>query len=215
MQDTKIIKVNPQNPSEKELMPVAAAIKAGEVVVFPTDTVYGIGANALNPEAVLNVFKAKKRPADKPLILLIAEPQDAERYAIQISGTARKLMQDYWPGPLTLIFKRSAVVPDAVTAGGETVGIRCPDNDIARLLIKLSGVALATTSANIAGQPSSRTAAEAAEGLLGRVAYIIDGGQVKLGIESTVVDVSSDESRLLREGYIPWAEIKNKLGLKS
>ncbi|MCL6471254.1 MAG: threonylcarbamoyl-AMP synthase [Firmicutes bacterium] len=213
MQSTKTIKVDPRNPSERELMPVAAAVKAGELVVFPTDTVYGIGANALNPKAVLKVFKAKDRPVDKPLILLIAEPQDAERYAAQISSTARKLMKEYWPGPLTLIFKRSAAVLDAVTAGGETVGIRCPDNDIVRLLIKLSGVALATTSANIAGKPSPKTAKEVEEGLRGKVAYIVDGGQTKLGVESTVVDVSTDEPRLIREGYIPWEEVLSKLGL--
>lgn len=212
-QETKIVTVNPQNPKEADIALVAEAARSGRVVVFPTDTVYGIGTNALLSEAVLGVFKAKDRPAGKPLILLVADPSDVDRYAVGISDTARRLIKEYWPGPLTLIFKKSTLVPEEVTAGGNTIGIRCPDNNIARTLIRLVGVALATTSANIAGKPSPKNAEEAKESLMGRVAYIIDGGQVKLGVESTVVDMSSEEPRLVREGYISWVELRSKLGL--
>lgn len=210
-QETKIVVVDPQNPKESDIELVADAARSGEVVVFPTDTVYGIGTNALNSQAVLNVFKAKSRPPDKPLILLIADPSDVDRYAVDISGAARHLIEEHWPGPLTLIFKKSALVSDEVTAGGDTVGIRCPDDNIARMLIRFTGVALATTSANIAGKPSPKNAEEAKESLMGRVSYIIDGGQVKLGVESTVVDMSSEEPKLIREGYISWGELKKKL----
>ncbi len=212
-QETKIVIVNPQNPKEADIALVAEAARFGQVVVFPTDTVYGIGTNALLPEAVLGVFKAKGRPTDKPLILLVADPSDVDRYVIGVNDAARRLIKEYWPGPLTLIFKKSTLVPEEVTAGGNTVGIRCPDDIIARTLIKLVGVALATTSANITGKPSPKNAEEAKESMMGRVDYIIDGGQVKLGVESTVVDMSSEEPKLVREGHIPWDELKGKLRL--
>ncbi|HZD59735.1 MAG TPA: L-threonylcarbamoyladenylate synthase [Anaerolineae bacterium] len=209
---TRIIKVDPENPGEEDLIPVADAAREGESVVFPTDTVYGIGTNSLLPEAVLEIFRVKERPADKPLILLVADPEDVREYVADINEAAERLISEYWPGPLTLIFKKSPVVPPEVTAGGDTVGVRCPNNPVVRMLVRLVGVALATTSANIGGRPSPRNADEAEENLWGRVAYIVDGGETKLGIESTVLDLSSDEPKLVREGFIPWSELREKLG---
>lgn len=208
---TEVVVVDPQNLGEDLVAPVANAAREGEIVVFPTDTVYGVGTNALKPDAVLNIFRVKERPPDKPLILLVADPEDIDAYVAGVSEEVRKLIQEYWPGPLTLILKKSEIVPAEVTAGGDTVGVRCPDSPVTRMLIRLTGVALATTSANIAGQPSPKNGAEAKESLWGRVAYIIDGGETKLGIESTVVDLSSQEPKLIREGYIPWDELKEKL----
>lgn len=210
--ETKLIVVDPDNPKEDELTPVAQAAVVGEPVAFPTDTVYGVGTSAEIPDAALEIFRVKERPADKPLILLVAEPRDVDNYALEVSEGARRLMAEYWPGPLTIIFKKSPKVAYEVTAGGETVGIRCPNNPVARMLIRLAGGALATTSANIAGRPSPRTADEAKENLWGRVAYIVDGGEAALGTESTVVDLSSAEPKLVREGFIPWADLKSKLG---
>jgi len=208
---TEVVAVDPQNPNEDLVAPVASAAREGKIVVFPTDTVYGVGTNAFKPGAVLNIFKVKDRPPDKPLILLVADPEDIEKYVAGVSEKARKLIQEYWPGPLTLILKKSELVPAEVTAGGDTVGVRCPDSPVARMLIRLTGIALATTSANIADQPSPKSGTEAKESLWGRVSYVIDGGEAKFGIESTVVDLSSDEPRLIREGYIPWDELKRKL----
>lgn len=211
--ETKLITVDPDNPKMETLAPAAEAVWAGELIVFPTDTVYGIGTNAMIPEADLAVFAAKERPADKPLILMIANPADVERYAQEINPVAKKLIEAFWPGPLTLIFKKKPVVPSEVTAGGGTVGIRCPNSLIVRMIIERAGVALATTSANIADCPSPKTADEAKENLWGRVSYIVDGGATELGIESTVVDVSSAEPKLIREGFIPWIELQEKLAV--
>lgn len=205
---TRIVTVDPENPKEEELIPVAAAAREGEPIVFPTDTVYGIGTSSLIPEAAREIFRVKERPADKPLILLVADPKDVYGYISEIGGLAENLINQYWPGPLTLIFKKSPKVPPEVTAGGDTVGIRCPDNPVARKLIKMVGVALATTSANIGGRSSPKNAEEAKENLWGRVSYIVDGGGSELGIESTVLDLSSDVPRLIREGFISWDELK-------
>ncbi|PIW22156.1 MAG: threonylcarbamoyl-AMP synthase [Candidatus Aquicultor secundus] len=211
--ETKLVAIDPHNPKTEQLVPVAEAAWAGELIVFPTDTVYGMGTNAMIPEADLAIFAAKERPADKPLILMIANPADAERYARVVNPVAKKLIEEYWPGPLTLIFKKKPIVPDEVTAGSETVGIRCPDSLISRMIIELAGVVLATTSANIADNPSPKTADEAKENLWGRVSYIVDGGTTELGIESTVVDVSSPEPKLIREGFLSWKDLSAKLGL--
>lgn len=208
---TKVVTANPRNPREEDIKKAALAAKEGQPVVFPTDTVYGVGTNAFLPKAALEIFQVKDRPISKPLILLIADPEDAGPYVLEINELARELIDEYWPGPLTLILKKSDKVLPEVTAGGDTVGIRCPDHPVARMLIRLVGVALATTSANLAGQASPKSADEAKANLWGRVSYIIDGGNVKLGVESTVLDLSSDEPKLVREGYIPWAELKEKI----
>jgi L-threonylcarbamoyladenylate synthase len=211
--DTVIIKVDPERPDVEALMPVANAAREGKPVVFPTDTVYGLGTNAFMPKAVLDVFRIKGRPVEKPLILLIADPEDVEKYVLEVRESARALIKQYWPGPLTLIFNKAPNIPSEVTAGGQTIGVRCPDNEVARTLIRMVGNALATTSANLAGQPSPKNAAEAQANLGGRVAYIVDGGPSKLGIASTVIDLSSGEPKLIREGSIRWGELKDKLGI--
>ena len=210
--DTKVIHVDADNPNQDALLPAAEAARDGQLVVFSTDTVYGVGTNALIPGAARAIFAAKERPAGKPLILLIADPEDASAYVSGIDERAERLMKAYWPGPLTLIFARAPGVPDEVTAGGDTVGVRCPDDLVARTLIRMTGVALATTSANIADKPSPKTAIEAKDQLEGRVSFIIDAGETTLGIESTVLDLSGEEPRMVREGAVSWEDIKKVLG---
>jgi L-threonylcarbamoyladenylate synthase len=209
--DTRLIVVDRDNLNQDSLAPTARAARDGRLIAFPTDTVYGIGTNALLPEPVLDIFTAKGRPADKPLILLIADPEDVSSYVIQVNDVAGKLMKLFWPGPLTLVFKKADIVPGAVTADGDTVGVRCPGDEVTRTLIRLAGVALATTSANLAGKPGPTTAREVEENMRGRVSYIIDAGKTSLGMESTIIDVSWGEPAMIREGALPWTEIVSEL----
>lgn len=205
--ETRSIIVDRNSFNHELLIPAAVAARDGLLVAFPTDTVYGIGTNALLPESALDIFAAKARPADKPLILLIADPEDAVRYVIHINDVAKRLMRSFWPGPLTLVFKKADIVPDTVAVGEDTIGVRCPDDDVTRTLIRLAGIALATTSANISDRPSPTMAKEVEENLSGKVSYIIDGGRTRLGVESTVVNVSWGVPAVIREGALSWNEI--------
>jgi L-threonylcarbamoyladenylate synthase len=208
---SRIIKIDRANPDYGLLEPAAIAARDGHLVVFPTDTVYGIGTNALIPGAVGNIFTVKERMKDKPLIILIADPEDVELYISEMNEAARKLISSYWPGPLTLIFKKSDIVPGLVTAGGDTVGVRCPDDDIARNLIRMAGVGLATTSANMSGASSPLDLAGVEDSVSENVSYVIDGGPTPLGKESTVVDVSWGEPAMVREGALSWRDIISSL----
>ena len=181
---------------------IRQAISKGETVVFPTETVYGIGADALNPLAVNEIYKAKGRPSDNPLIVHIARKKDVSLYAKNISLYARKLMKVFWPGPLTLIFDKKDIVPYTTTGGLDTVAIRYPSHHIAKSMIKIAHKPLAAPSANISGRPSSTKFKHVYEDLNGRVDFIIDGGNSPIGIESTVIDVTSKIPVILRPGYI-------------
>ncbi|MGI6150909.1 MAG: L-threonylcarbamoyladenylate synthase [Christensenellales bacterium] len=166
----------------------AALIRAGEVVAFPTETVYGLGANALNENAVAKIFAAKGRPNDNPLILHVSDPSEVDALA-EVTGQAKLLMEAFWPGPLTIILKKRQIVPDAATAGLPTVAIRMPENPGALALIKASGVPIAAPSANTSGRPSPTTALHVMEDLSGKIPLILDGGPCKWGLESTVLSL--------------------------
>ena len=179
----------------------AAIIRAGGLVAFPTETVYGLGANGLNGQAVDRIFEAKGRPNDNPLILHVAEKADAFRLWAGEPPFARVLMDTFWPGPLTLIYYRSAIVPDEVTAGLDTVAVRMPDNEAARALIAASGVPIAAPSANLSGKPSPTTAAHVLQDMDGRIPLILDGGPCRYGVESTVLSLVGAPT-ILRPGAV-------------
>lgn len=186
----------------------ARCLRDGGLVVFPTETVYGLGADSANPQAIDNIYKAKGRPNDNPLIVHIADFSDVSRLAREIKPYAQILMKKYWPGPLTLIFKKHSCVIDRVTAGLDTVAVRCPSNDIARELIQKSGVFVAAPSANLSGSPSPTTYSHVKDDMDGRVDYIVNGDGCEIGLESTVVDVSGDYPVILRPGAITLGMLK-------
>ena len=194
--------------TEAEISLAAQCIKDGGTVVFPTETVYGLGADATNDEAVKAIFKAKGRPADNPLIVHIADADDVYKLASFVSDNAKKLIDAFFPGPLTLIMKKSNVLGDVVTAGLDTVAVRMPSNPIANKLIKESGCFIAAPSANLSGSPSPTVARHVIDDMDGRVDYIIDGGSSEVGLESTVVDVSGDIPEILRPGKITYEDLK-------
>lgn len=200
--ETQIVKIENAGLVSDKINAAASILKQGGLVAFPTETVYGIGANALNTEAVLNIYKAKGRPSDNPLIIHIAKKEDVYLYASDVSNEALRLMDMFWPGPLTLIFKKKDIISKTITGGLETVAIRLPSNDIARKIIEASGCPIAAPSANRSGRPSPTRAEHVIEDLDGRVDMIIDGGKSKIGLESTVLDVSTQIPIILRPGYI-------------
>ncbi len=183
--------------------------KKGGIVLFPTETVYGIGANALNDEAVNKIFVAKGRAQDNPLILHISDMDMLDQIAENISEKEYKLMDAFWPGPFTIILNKKKGIAKVATCGGETVGVRMPSNKIAHDLIKEAGVPIAAPSANISGKPSGTNLKDIFDELKDRVDYIIDGGETDIGIESTVVRVIGDEVKILRPGKITKEDIEN------
>lgn len=205
---TKIYKIDPDNIDMKAINECAGIIRNGGTVAFPTETVYGLGANALDPDAVKKIFKAKGRPGDNPLILHISTTNDIEKYAGSFSEQARMLSKIFWPGPLSIILPRKNTVPDEVTGGLNTVAFRIPSNAIARELISLSGVPIAAPSANLSGKPSTTEGSHVIEDLNGKVDAIIDAGKCRVGLESTVVDMVSSPPTVLRPGGIPFESIK-------
>ncbi len=192
-------------PTEENLILAAEKIKKGELVAFPTETVYGLGADGLNVEACRKIFVAKGRPNDKPLSLHVASLEMVERVA-KISARAEKLFEMFCPGALTIILPKNKIVPDFVTSNFQNVGIRFPANDVALKLIKLSGCPIAAPSANLSGKVPPKTAQEVFSNLSGRVEIILDGGQCQFGISSTVIDLTA-EPKILRHGAIPAEKI--------
>ena len=208
---TLLLNVDPENPDPAKIQIAAEIIQKGGLVAFPTETVYGLGADALNPAAVLALFEAKKRPLDNPPIVHVADPNEVYKLVKEVPKKAEVLMEKFWPGPLTLIFKRSNVVPKVTVAGLDTVAIRMPKHKVALELIKQSRRPIAAPSANLAGKPSPTTAQHVYEDLNGRIDAIIDGGATNIGVESTVVDLSVDPPMLLRPGGTPFEALKEVL----
>lgn len=182
---------------------VARMIKEGGIAAFPTETVYGLGADGFNPEAVARVFAAKGRPGDKALILHLSGPEMLSEVVKDVPVTARALIEAFWPGPLTLVLKKTDRVPAIVTAGREGVAVRCPDHPVATALIRAVGRPLAAPSANRSGCPSPTTAEDVLEDLAGRIDAVLDGGPTGTGMESTVLDLTSSPPTVLRPGGIP------------
>jgi len=188
-------------PTEENLNLAAEMIKKGEIVAFPTETVYGLGADGLNVEACRKIFVAKGRPSDKPLSLHVASLEMAEKIA-RITAQAEKLFKMFCPGALTIILSKNKIVPDYVTGGKSSVGIRFPANDVALSLIKFSGVPIAAPSANLSGKTPPKTAQEVFNNLSGKIPLILDGGQCQFGISSTIIDLTRSEPKILRHGAI-------------
>ena len=187
-------------------------IQNAELVAIPTETVYGLGANGLDETAVAKIFAAKGRPQDNPLILHVAEPADMEKFCHDIPESAYALASAYWPGPLTMVLPAKDIVPKATTAGLSTVAVRCPDSAITRQIIRLAGVPIAAPSANISGKPSTTTAQHVYDDHAGKIPLIVDGGACRVGVESTIVDLTEDTPRLLRPGGITPDQLRAVLG---
>ena len=210
--DTKIIKIDPNNIDKGLIAQAADVIKGGGLVVFPTETVYGLGADTFNSEAVANIYKAKNRPADNPLISHLCSMEQVYELASEVPEKALRVMERFWGGPLTVILKRRANVPAATSAGLDTVSIRFPSHSIAYELIRQSGTPIAAPSANLSGSPSPTTAKHAIDDMLGRVDMIIDGGDSFIGVESTVVDMTGEVPVVLRPGMITAEDIAEVTG---
>ena len=187
----------------------AGIIKNGGIVVFPTETVYGIGTNGLDKDAVKRLYNIKKRPLNKPISLLVSDFEMIEKVVKDISELEYKIMKKFFPGPLTIILNKKDIVPDIVTSGGSTVGIRMPDEEITRKLIEYAGVPIAAPSANISGKPSEIDVQDIIKEFGDKVDYYIDGGKSKIGIGSTIVKVENNTIKILREGSISKKEIED------
>lgn len=204
---TRILKVSPDNPEDKILDIAAEIIKKGGLVAFPTETVYGLGADALNPAAVRKIFEAKHRPADNPLIVHVSNLKQIEKVAY-VNDIAKKIIEEFFPGSVAVIMEKKDVVPYITTGGLDKVAVRMPDNIVALKLIEKSGV-LAAPSANIAGKPSPTTAEHVLEDLDGKIEAIIDSGETEKGIESTVVDTTVYPVKILRPGPVTVEMLKD------
>ena len=206
--DTVII--NAQEPGCANA--AAEIIKEGGLVAIPTETVYGLGANGLDPKAVAKIFIAKGRPNDNPLILHIADADQIDTLCHDVPESAYRLAERFWPGPLTMVLPARECVPKETTAGLSTVAVRCPDSEITRQIIRLSGVPLAAPSANVSGKPSTTTAEHVYHDHAGKIPMIVDGGACRVGVESTIVDLTETPARLLRPGGITPEQLKEVLG---
>lgn len=201
--ETKIIRIDDTTEYSAQLKEASGIILSGGLVVFPTETVYGLGGNALLADAAKKIYSAKGRPSDNPLIIHIADPKDADKYAFT-SEIYYELAKEFMPGPITVIMPKRDCIPYSVTGGLETVAVRCPSHPIAHALIKECGVPIAAPSANISGRPSPTSAKYVIEDMEGRVDMIIDGGECEIGLESTIVSIDGNNLTLLRPGAITY-----------
>lgn len=192
----------------------ARLLQFGELVAFPTETVYGLGSDVFQPEAIKKIYTAKGRPSDNPLIVHIAEPHDIQKVAREIPPYFEELSQAFWPGPLTILAKKRAEIPDEVTAGLDTVAVRCPRHEIAQALIAATGSPLVAPSANRSGKPSPTQAAHVLHDLDGKIAAILDGGDCSIGLESTVISTLGEEIVILRPGEVTQTDIEQVIGQK-
>ena len=200
--ETKVVKINRKNPDAEQLKKAGELLAGGALVAFPTETVYGLGGDGLKEDAATRIYEAKGRPSDNPLILHIADIEALKVLAVDIPELAYRLADKFWPGPLTMILKKSAIVPYATTGGLETVAIRMPSDEIAREIIRYSGTYIAAPSANLSGRPSPTKAEHVIEDLSGRIEMIVDGGDSDIGLESSIIDLSGEVPMILRPGFI-------------
>lgn len=209
---TIIKKINKENPETESIQLAGKILKNGGLVAFPTETVYGLGANALDEEAAMKTYAAKGRPSDNPLIVHIADMKDLPKIVTEIPEAAKKVAERYWPGPLTMIFQKSDLVPHGTTGGLDTVAVRMPDHPIAREVIIAGGGYISAPSANTSGRPSPTTAEHVEEDLNGKIEMIVDGGPVEIGVESSILDVTVDPPMILRPGAITKEMFEEVLG---
>ena len=209
---TKVQQINPEQFRDEELKEACGILQRKGLVAFPTETVYGLGGDAMDTEAAAKIYAAKGRPSDNPLIIHIADMKSLEDIVWEIPESAKCLAEAFWPGPLTMIFRKQAGVPPSTTGGLDTVAVRMPSHPIAIELIRQSGVYIAAPSANISGRPSPTKAEHVIEDLSGRIDMILDGGSVGIGLESTIVDLSGKEPIILRPGYIPKKMLEEVIG---
>ena len=210
--ETVIKKIDENNIDIDIIKEMADKIRNGETVIFPTETVYGLGANAMDENATKKIYEAKGRPSDNPLIVHIADVEEVDKIALEVGEKARKAMDEFWPGPLTIILKKKEIVPNVTSGGLSTVAIRMPSNKIANALIRESKTQIAAPSANISGRPSPTKAEHVVKEMSGRVSGIIMGGDCDFGLESTVVDFSEDKPMILRPGSITKEMLEKVLG---
>lgn len=212
MKRTLLLKVDSQEPETEKIGVAADFIKRGGLVAFPTETVYGLGADALNPKAVRSLFEAKRRPLDNPPIVHVGYVKDVSRLTKKVSPKTERLMKSFWPGPLTFILRRSEVIPDVTVAGLDTIAVRMPRHSVALALIRESGCSIAAPSANLAGKPSPTTAQHVLDDLDGRIDAVLDAGSTRIGVESTVLDMTVDPPQVLRPGGTPCEKLEKFLG---
>ena len=210
--NTKVVKVDREHPQRKLIECAGEILKQGGLVAFPTETVYGLGGDGLNASSSEKIYAAKGRPSDNPLIIHIADMESLERIVREVPEEARKLANAYWPGPLTMIFQKNENVPYETTGGLESVAVRMPSHPVARALIMSGGGYIAAPSANTSGRPSPTCAEHVEEDLSGRIDMILDGGEVEIGLESTIVDFTSEKPVILRPGYISQEMIGKVIG---
>lgn len=209
---TKVVKIDENNIDASAIAQAGRILRAGGLVAFPTETVYGLGADALNAKASEKIYQAKGRPSDNPLIVHIYHMAQLEKVAVDVPREAKLLADAFWPGPLTMIFQKNQIVPYETTGGMDTVAVRMPGNKIALAFIKAGGGYVAAPSANTSGKPSPTLAAHVYEDMEGKIPLILDGGEVKVGIESTIVDFTEPVPIILRPGYITLEMIENVIG---
>lgn len=205
-------KIDPNSPDQNLIDEAGRILREGGLVAFPTETVYGLGANAMKPDAAAKIYKAKGRPSDNPLIVHIADVNQVSDLAEDITAQAQRVMEAFWPGPLTVILPKKHEVPDEVTAGLNTVAIRMPDHPVALAIIKSAGVTVAAPSANSSGKPSPTRAEHVLQDLNGKINMIVDAGPCKVGLESTVLDLSVENPVILRPGAITREDLESVLG---
>lgn len=210
---TKVIKINESaEPDQAGLAEAGAVLRSGGLVVFPTETVYGLGANALDAGAVASIFAAKGRPSDNPLIVHISRMAQVYELADDFTVLAQRVAEAFWPGPLTLVLPKKPCIPDQVTAGLSTVALRMPDHPLALALLDKAGVPVAAPSANTSGKPSPTTAEHVLRDLAGKVDVVVDGGECRIGVESTVLDMTSEPPVILRPGGVSLEDLEGVLG---
>lgn len=210
--ETRVFVINSIQDQQEEIRAAAEIIRTGGLLALPTETVYGLGANGLDGEAVRKIFLAKGRPQDNPLILHIPDASWLSRCCDDVPPAAYRLAEAFWPGPLTMILKRKAIVPDETTAGLDTVGMRCPDHAVTLAILREAGLPIAAPSANRSGRPSCTAASHVLEDMAGRIEGLVDGGECRVGVESSIIDLTVAPPRLLRPGGLPLEKLQEILG---